>query len=405
MKSRQAFRLVAAAAAATIGVLGSVLTANSADFEAVEVDQDAFLSVAIPAGSLVPYKLWLIRETQPGANCWAVNGDNPGVVDPIWTANSTTCGTTSATNGYSIRVGGEELRSEYALTVEESNGELVLIGKPLRGKSFLIGRTGGITADGYLEIDLEPGWRITQRTFEGDRLSHFYYTNDATLASLLEGEDIATGPSPTPTPTPEVDYPFPDISRDPYAQEIAAAFSLGIVSGQQNGTFAPTRPVTREEAVSIVVEALENKGFVVKPEVLVAPFPDVSVDRWSAPKIQALKEAGIVTGDQNGLFRPASTITRAELMSLVRRAAEVKVSVGADGVRPEQLTPTGEVFNFSDTDGHWNESTIDTMSAYCGVATPYNERGTEFRPNADSLRNYTTAAVFRAIDCGATPLN
>ncbi len=99
----------------------------------------------------------------------------------------------------------------------------------------------------------------------------------------------------------------------------------------------------------------------------------------------------------------APLVARAELMSMLRRTAEVGASAG--GTRPEALTPTGDIFDFSDTAGHWNEETIDIMSAFCGVATPYNERGTAFRPDAESLRNYTTAAVYRLVDCGSAPPN
>lgn len=404
MKLRQGFKFLAIAAATTVGVLGSTMTSSALDFGAAELNQDQFLPVAIPAGSLVPYKLWLIREVQPGANCWNLSGEAPTIVDPIWRDNIGPCGTTSDTNGYSIRVGGEELRTRYALTVQESNGELLLLGKPLRGKSFVIGRTGGLSPQGFLEIDLEPGWRITQRTFDGQRLSHFYFTNDLTLTALLEGGDIVTGPTPTPDPQPQPELPFPDIARNPYAVEIAAAFNRGIIAGGTDGRYDPLRPVTREEAASIVAEAILTKGFTFPETVTTAPFPDVAADRWSAAKIAALARRGVLAGDPSGLFRPTDTVTRAELMSMLRRAAEQVVAAGSEDVRAPELVPTGEMFNFSDTGGHWNEQTISMMSAYCNVATPYNERGSAFRPNSASLRDYTAAATFRMVDCGATPL-
>ena len=401
MKTIKAFKFVAVAAAATIGVLGSTISTIAADFGFLEVDQSQYLSVAIPGGSFIPYQLWLIRERTPGAACFEVSGTNPGVVDPLWRENTSQCAPTSDSNGYSIRVGGEELGSAYSLVVKESGDELLLMGQPIRGSSIIIGRTGGISANGYTEIKLQPGWRITQRTYEGEPLGHFYYTNDLTLAELETDDGVAIAPTPTPDPLPEVEYPFPDISRDTYAEEIALAVDLGLVAGQQDGTFSPERPVTREEAASIVVEALGTKGLAADVTVTSRPFPDVAVDRWSAEKITILKNAGIVTGDPAGNYRPTDTVTRAELMSMLRRTAEVVAS--AEGIRPEEIKPTGEVFSFSDTSGHWNEETIGIMSAYCGVATPYNERGSEFRPNAQSLRNYTTAAVYRLFDCGATP--
>lgn len=403
MKSVKALKFVAVAAATAIGVFSSFTPVQAIDFEAVEVDESAFISVAIPAGTLVPYKLWLIRETQPGANCFSVSGDNPGIVQPLWQTNSG-CGAGFDSNAYSIRVGGEELRSQYALTVQQGDGELLLVGKPLRGRSFVIGRTGGVVPGGFMEIELDPGWRITQRSYDGSRLSHFYYTNDASLASLLDGEEVVVNPNPNPNPEPQPQYPFPDIARDTYAAEIAAAYNLGIVAGGTDGRFDPTRPVTREEAASIVAEAAKTRGFTIPETTNVAPFPDVAANRWSAGKIAALASRGILAGDPSGLFRPTDTVTRAELMSMLRRTAEQITAVGSDDVRAPQLTPTGDVFNFSDTSGHWNEMTIAMMSAYCDVATPYNERGTAFRPNTASLRNYTTAATFRVVDCGVTPL-
>jgi hypothetical protein len=377
------------------------LSAAAADFEALEVDQNNFITVGIPGGTFIPFQPWLIRK-EPGANCWSVSGSNPGVVQPLWRDNPAQCKPSSDSNGFSIRVGGQELGSAYALAVEERNGELVLFGRPIRGKSITIGRSGGISNNGYTEIKLLPGWRITQRSYQGAPLGHFYYTNDATLAQLEAGEgDVATGPNPRPDPQPGTNFPFPDIANDVYANDIARAVELGFVSGFQDGTFKPTRPVTREEAVSMVVEALSKRSTLNIPQVRANPFPDVPANRWSAPKIELLRQVGIVTGDQNGNFRPTSTITRAELMSMLRRTAEVVAS--SRGTRPEQITPTGDVFSFTDVNGHWNQNTIETMSAYCGVATPYNERGREFRPNSEALRNYTATAITRLFDCGATP--
>lgn len=390
-KSVQTSRFLAIAAATTISLLGGVTPMSAVEFDTAEVDQSSLISVAIPAGSLVPYKLWLIRETQPGANCFAVSGNNPGIVEPLW-QNNPGCSRGFDSNVYSIRVGGEPLRGEYSLNIVEGDGELLLVGRPLRGRSFVIGRTGGIMPGGFMEIQLDPGWRITQRFYNGERLSHFYYTNDASLASLLEQDDIVTPPRP--------DFPFPDIARDIYAEEIAAAYNLGIVAGGTDGNFDPRRPVTREEAASIVAEAIKTQGLTFPTTVTTAPFPDVNANRWSAPKIAELKRRGILAGDPSGLFRPTETVTRAEVMSMLRRAAE---QIAAVNGQTGALTPTGSVFNFTDTTGHWNEATIALMSSYCNVASPYNEQGTAFRPNAASLRNYTTAATVRMLECEEPP--
>jgi len=411
MKSTTKLKVVALAAA-TLSILGSTVSAwAQSQFSNREVDSSRFLTVAAPGSAINPYSLYLIEQKTNARPCFEVEGSNPGEVTPLWTTFdfSGICGRASDSNGYSIRVNGDDLGSSYRLVVERRGGELVLLGRPLRGNSMVIGRTGGISETGFTEIKLDPGWRVTQRVYEGTPLGHFYYTNEATLAELTSGEDVAVTPPTTPptTPpptTPPENFPFPDIRGDTYATEIAQAVEIGFVAGFQDGTFKPTRPVTREQAASMVVEAIQ--AFLPEgqqlPTVRVTsnPFPDVPADRWSASKIALLKQSGIVSGDLSGNYRPTSTITRAELMAMLRKTAiAYRTQLG---LSPD-LEPTEEVFNFSDTGGHWAQSTITTMSGYCGVATPFNESGTAFRPNTDALRNYTAAAINRLFDCGSTP--
>ena len=407
MKSKTALKFLAFAAA-TIGMLGNSNRAW-AQFTTQEVDQNQFLSTAQQTSGLIPYKLYLIRQISGSRSCYDVSGSNPGEVNPLWTTFdfSGICGRSSDSNGYSIRVDGDELGSAYRLQVKESGGELVLLGVPRRGTSLLIGRTGGISNTGFTEINLQPGWRITQRVYEGRPQGHFYYTHDATLTELTSGGDVAIDPPTTPPPTtpPATDpVPFPDVRGDIYATEITRAVEIGFVAGFQDGTFKPTQPVTREEAASMVLEAFE--AFLPAGQTLAAlastddPFPDVPASRWSARKIGLLKQYDIVTGDPNGNYRPTATITRAEIMAMLRKAA---IAFRTEtGLSPE-LEPTQDTFAFADINEHWAQSTITTMSGYCGVATPLNERGSAFSPNSQSLRNYTAAAIERLFDCGRTP--
>lgn len=398
---------VAVVTAATVGLLSNVGTAIAQNYGAREVDQDDFLVVAAPGSVLIPYRLYIIEQKTDERDCFEVNGENPGEVEPLWTTFdfSGICGRASDSNGYSIRVNGQDLGSDYILQIREVGGELVLLGTPRRGgRSITIGRTGGISDTGYTEIVLNPGWRITKRTFEGDVLGHNYFTNNATLAELLsEEDDIATQPPTTPEPPEEAEpeLPFPDIEGDLYATQIARAVEIGVVSGFQDGTFRPREAVTREQAVSMVIEALRSKlpAGTTLPTVEVSsrPFPDVPVNRWSANKIALAKELGIVSGDQVGTFRPTAPVSRVELMAMLRQEAlAIRRYTGLDA----NLAPTHEPVNFSDIDGHWGEDLITLMSAYCQVATPVNESGTAFRPDTPALRNYTSAAIVRLYDCG-----
>ena len=83
-------------------------------------------------------------------------------------------------------------------------------------------------------------------------------------------------------------------------------------------------------------------------------------------------------------------------MAVLRRAAEYRKRTLGQGTA---LTPTQQAFAFSDTEGHWADSVISNLSAYCGIASPVNESGTAFAPNTDALRNYAATAVVRLVDC------
>lgn len=61
----------------------------------------------------------------------------------------------------------------------------------------------------------------------------------------------------------------------------------------------------------------------------------------------------------------------------------------------QKNTPT----NFSDTATHWANTLIREMSGYCNVASPVNEIGSQFAPNAAALRNYAAAATLRMVNC------
>lgn len=62
------------------------------------------------------------------------------------------------------------------------------------------------------------------------------------------------------------------------------------------------------------------------------PFADVMPDRWSAPAVNRLAEAGIINGFEDGTFRPEQSVTRAQfskMLSLLLPDREVPVKACA----------------------------------------------------------------------------
>lgn len=211
---------------------------------------------------------------------------------------------------------------------------------------------------------------------------------------------------------------FQDIGSDVYASQIERAFKQGIISGfPGEQRFRPLEPVTREQMVSIVINALplfpltsDGSGISstrslpklsnFPDSVTVNPFPDVDAQRWSAAKIQYARDLGLVRGYADGTFRPTQAITRAELMVLLKNVTDYIIKVrGSDGrgyAYVQGIPPVG----LTDIDNHWARSTIAFMSNR-RIASPWNEQGTAFSPNSPALRNYAAAAMLWTIDCFA----
>ncbi|MGB7414269.1 MAG: matrixin family metalloprotease [Thermosynechococcaceae cyanobacterium] len=193
--------------------------------------------------------------------------------------------------------------------------------------------------------------------------------------------------------------PFTDVTRDIYRQEILDAVALRFISGFANRTFRPQDLLTREQLVSMSLEALKTLSGVTLPiptQVSEKPFPDVGTARWSAPKIAFANANRIVNGYADGTFRPTLTVTRAEMMAVLRRTAEfAKSQLGFNPLLTRKQTP----FIFSDITRHWAEDVIRQMSGYGGVASPLNEQGRAFFPNQPAQRNYGAAATLRMLNC------
>lgn len=191
---------------------------------------------------------------------------------------------------------------------------------------------------------------------------------------------------------------FSDINKNVYKPEILEAVQLKIVQGFPDGTFRPNQPVTREQAVSMIVDAinlLTPVDLTATPTNPVRPFTDVPSNRWSAPKIAWAQWNLLPAGTPTGAFRPTDYITRSDLVAFLRRAAErIKTNLG----RSPALNPTQKPINFSDVSG-FNQQLTMQMSAYCQIASPVNEKGNKFAPDKPAHRDYTAAAIVRTLKC------
>lgn len=86
-----------------------------------------------------------------------------------------------------------------------------------------------------------------------------------------------------------------------------------ILTGYQDGTFRPERPVTRAEFLKIILLASD----IPLDETKTTPFPDVDNSAWYAPLVNKAYYQGWINGYPDGTFQPHNNINKAEAIKMV----------------------------------------------------------------------------------------
>jgi len=114
---------------------------------------------------------------------------------------------------------------------------------------------------------------------------------------------------------------FTDESEIPsWAEEaIGELMDQGVLSGNDDGSFAPSRQLNRAEVAKVIVLAsgveLDTYG---GPH-----FPDVATSAWFYDYIETMYNYGWIDGYPDGAFRPGNGINRVELAKMVINAFEI----------------------------------------------------------------------------------
>lgn len=117
---------------------------------------------------------------------------------------------------------------------------------------------------------------------------------------------------------------FKDVKpADWYYEYVSTASSLGIISGKEDGTFAPNANITRDQMTKMIVLAFEKS--VKFPAAGKQKFIDVNNKYWAFDFVNKAAANGIVKGygDQ---FKPRNLATRAQAMVMIHRALQQEQS-------------------------------------------------------------------------------
>ncbi|WP_206669822.1 S-layer homology domain-containing protein [Paenibacillus luteus] len=177
------------------------------------------------------------------------------------------------------------------------------------------------------------------------------------LASKLSKQVEEAKANPT-------NVPFKDTTAH-WAQSTVNIFvQLGFVKGYSDGAFHPNASITRGEFATIIAKvfdlsaANDNK------------LADVS-GHWAESSINALIESGIISGYEDGSFKPNKEISRAEIISIISKIINL-----AD-VKDDAASA------FNDIDLAWNKDQIQ-KAASAGIIS--GQGNGQFSPNKPSSR-------------------
>lgn len=142
-----------------------------------------------------------------------------------------------------------------------------------------------------------------------------------TFALVLTSFSLAFADDATKAPTPEgkAGKALSDIAASPNKEAIGVVNDLGIVVGTPEGTFLPTKEVTRAEFAVMLTKALAIPNSALEGYSQ-TPFKDMAGYEWSTGYLAFCLSKGIMVGDGYGNAMPGRTVSLNEAVTMALRA-------------------------------------------------------------------------------------
>lgn len=184
------------------------------------------------------------------------------------------------------------------------------------------------------------------------------------------------------TPTPKPANPTPEPTKEPSI--ITKTMLNPYIVGYDDNVFGPELPISREEVSAIFARLIANNIYMDKE--YDTSFPDVG-EGWSKDYIGYLEKFSVVTGYEDGTFRPQNYITRAEMAVMMAKAEGYDIS---GYMSSDELA-------YPDVDEGYSEWAVKAIKYLTdrGIMEGYPD-GT-FGPNRPITRAETVATVNRVL--------
>lgn len=161
----------------------------------------------------------------------------------------------------------------------------------------------------------------------------------------------------------------PQLNRDDH---------VAYIMGYPDGTVQPEGEITRAEACTIFFRLLTDSSrdyYFARTN----DYTDVNAGDWFNNAISTLSNAGIVTGYNDGTFRPNQPITRGEMAKIIANFANLNKGTKS----------------FTDLSGHWSKTYVE-LAAGNGWIAGYPDGS--FRPDQKITRAETVTMINRVLE-------
>ncbi|MCM3701196.1 NEAT domain-containing protein [Paenibacillus macerans] len=215
-----------------------------------------------------------------------------------------------------------------------------------------------------------------QVKFDVDSITSLSNTVDAVNTDNTGNTEEETATAPAASPSRN----FTDTEGHWAKENIARAAALGIVTGYADGSFRPDVSASRSELAVMLSRALQLDSR--EPSL---PFADKdNFPGWSQEGIGRAVSAGIISGYEDGTFRPQARVTRTETTVMIVRAMN-----GAEGNAGKP--------GFKDA-GEIPEWAIPQVSAAARLGLAQGGPQQLFAPNAQITRAEAVTLILNMLD-------
>lgn len=323
-------------------------TKNPVANAAVALHKDNSISIRLPNSRLLDYADQTTVTVQLVKDKSAVPGMSIAVTDKN---DNYASSKTDAAGQITVPTGSGKTNEDGKVTAgyEDADGDRWTLtikvehtdtGRPISNAEVAIGKTGNITVKLPDGTDLDKNHRVTVTVTDHKK-------NPQENKNIIVKGDLSQTAKGTTDQDGKVIVP--EIEE----RERHGAYILGYT----DGTFGPSRSMTRAEAAAIFARLLAEKNGDTISTAANTRFTDIPVHAWYSGYAKYLNNNGVTYGKSKTIFAPNDAITRAEFTTLAVRFFDVYGDGNAEIM--EQYKDFNDV-----SDGYWAAAYIKAAAKH-----------------------------------------